>query len=165
MFSLICVWINLWVNNREGSDLRSYRAHYDIIVMNYTRSPPFPLYWIKHNACSNNSVSSWWIQTLKDAAKSSINKKTQENTDEHIFLGRTVLAHLVWDKDSRPLVSNGMPPHGAVTCCHSNDRSKTKGHPRIRICVTHRSKCLVKYIMQDTFLFYPKLLSPLICRN
>ena len=33
MFSLICVWINGWVNNREAGDLRRSRAHYDIIVM------------------------------------------------------------------------------------------------------------------------------------
>ena len=34
MFSLICVWINDWVNNREAGDLRRYRAHYDVIVLN-----------------------------------------------------------------------------------------------------------------------------------
>ena len=33
VFSLICVWINDWVNNREAGDLRRYCAHYDIIVM------------------------------------------------------------------------------------------------------------------------------------
>ena len=33
MFSLICVWINGWVNNREAGDLRRYSAHYDVIVM------------------------------------------------------------------------------------------------------------------------------------
>ena len=33
MFSLICVWINGWVNNREAGDLRRCRAHYDVIVM------------------------------------------------------------------------------------------------------------------------------------
>ena len=33
MFSLICVWINGWVNNREGGGLRRYRAHYGVIVM------------------------------------------------------------------------------------------------------------------------------------
>ena len=32
MFSLICPWINGWVNNREA-DLRRHRAHYDVIVM------------------------------------------------------------------------------------------------------------------------------------
>ena len=31
MFSLICAWINDWVNNREAGDLR--RHHYDVIVM------------------------------------------------------------------------------------------------------------------------------------
>ena len=33
MFSLICVWINGWVNNREAGNLRRHRCHYDIIVM------------------------------------------------------------------------------------------------------------------------------------
>ena len=33
MFSLICVWINHWVNNREAGDLRRYRAHFVVIVM------------------------------------------------------------------------------------------------------------------------------------
>ena len=33
MFSLICAWINDWVNNREAGDLRRDRAHYDVIVM------------------------------------------------------------------------------------------------------------------------------------
>ena len=30
---LICAWINGSVNNREASDLRRRRAHYDVIVM------------------------------------------------------------------------------------------------------------------------------------
>ena len=33
MFSLICVLINDWVNNREAGDLRRCRAHYDVSVM------------------------------------------------------------------------------------------------------------------------------------
>ena len=33
MFSLICVWINDWVNNGEAGDLRRYRIHYDVTVM------------------------------------------------------------------------------------------------------------------------------------
>ena len=33
MLSLICAWINNWVNNREAGDLRHYRAHYDVTVM------------------------------------------------------------------------------------------------------------------------------------
>ena len=33
MFSLICAWINGWINNREAGDLNSHRALYDVIVM------------------------------------------------------------------------------------------------------------------------------------
>ena len=33
MLSLICAWINRWVNNNEAGDLRRHRAHYDITVM------------------------------------------------------------------------------------------------------------------------------------
>ena len=36
MFSLICVWINGWVNNREAGDLRRNLAHYDVIVMSWS---------------------------------------------------------------------------------------------------------------------------------
>ena len=50
MFSLICVWINDWVNNREAGDLRRYRAHYDIIVTKYIMSAKWqnvcrPIWW------------------------------------------------------------------------------------------------------------------------
>ena len=33
MFSLICAWINGWVNNRKAGDLRRLRGHYDVSVM------------------------------------------------------------------------------------------------------------------------------------
>ena len=39
MFSLICAWMNEYVNNREAGDLRRYRAHYDVTVME----------WMKHS--------------------------------------------------------------------------------------------------------------------
>ena len=39
MFSLICVWINDWVNNHEAGGLERYRAHYDAIVMWFVKSP------------------------------------------------------------------------------------------------------------------------------
>ena len=35
MFSLICVWINDWVNSCEAGDLRRYRAQFDVIVMQH----------------------------------------------------------------------------------------------------------------------------------
>ena len=33
MFSLMCPWINGWVNNGEAGDLRCHHAHYDVTVM------------------------------------------------------------------------------------------------------------------------------------
>ena len=33
MFSLICAWINFWVNNREAGDLWRHHAHNGVIVM------------------------------------------------------------------------------------------------------------------------------------
>ena len=33
LFSLICAWINGWIDNREAGDLRSHGAHYDVTVM------------------------------------------------------------------------------------------------------------------------------------
>ena len=33
LFSLICAWINGWVNNREAGVLRRHLAHYDVTVM------------------------------------------------------------------------------------------------------------------------------------
>ena len=31
--SLICAWLNDWVNNREAGDLRRHRGHYDVNIM------------------------------------------------------------------------------------------------------------------------------------
>ena len=33
MFSMICAWMNGWVNNREADDLGSHSAHNDVTVM------------------------------------------------------------------------------------------------------------------------------------
>ena len=33
MFSLLCAWINAWVNNREAGDFTRHHAHYNVIVM------------------------------------------------------------------------------------------------------------------------------------
>ena len=37
VFSLICTWINDWVNNRKAGDLRRRVALYDVTVMNGKR--------------------------------------------------------------------------------------------------------------------------------
>ena len=41
MSSLICAWINGWVNEDEAGDLRRYHAHHDVIVMTLEMSRDF----------------------------------------------------------------------------------------------------------------------------
>ena len=38
IFSLICAWINGWINNREACDLRRHRAYFDVTVMGQSYS-------------------------------------------------------------------------------------------------------------------------------
>ena len=46
MFSLVYVWTNGWVNNRDAGDLRRHRFHYDVTAMDFDDptgqlAPPF----------------------------------------------------------------------------------------------------------------------------
>ena len=54
MFSLICVWIDSWVNNGEADDLRRYRAHYDVTVM-----PKIFWFRAEHTWISSAYYSDW----------------------------------------------------------------------------------------------------------
>ena len=56
MFSLICAWINGWVNNREAGDLRRFRANYDVIVMRLNSLPWTPLSQI---CIINEAILQW----------------------------------------------------------------------------------------------------------
>ena len=57
MFSLICVWINRWVNYGEAGDLRRHRAHYDVILMEcaYIDSCQF---------CLATAITSKWLALI-----------------------------------------------------------------------------------------------------
>ena len=73
MFSLICAWINHYINNRDAGDLRRYRAHYDIIVMihtSVTADRPTSLWWLYMSWCqictrtSATIMLTWfWLQS------------------------------------------------------------------------------------------------------
>ena len=65
MFSLICDWINGWVNNREAGDLRRHRTHYDVIVI--PSLPPWCL------------TGRWKSEYLKYMVDSKV-KAPQQNT-------------------------------------------------------------------------------------
>ena len=51
MFSLICAWINAWVNNREAGDLRRYRAHCDVTVMDLCCNENFQIRFCDRKFC------------------------------------------------------------------------------------------------------------------
>ena len=46
MFSLICAWMNGWVNNRDTGYLRRHRAHYDVTVMLQGTSLVLGRWWL-----------------------------------------------------------------------------------------------------------------------
>ena len=46
MFSLICVWINGWVNNRVAGNSIRYQAHYDVILMSKKCICSWKIMWI-----------------------------------------------------------------------------------------------------------------------
>ena len=49
MFSLICAWINGWVNTRQVGDLRRHRAHYMYILKIFTiQRRSCSLLWSEH---------------------------------------------------------------------------------------------------------------------
>ena len=63
MFSLICVWINGWVNNSEAGDLRHHRAHYDVIVMFSFTAVLFLPWELSYMERS----SLYWIRAMRDS--------------------------------------------------------------------------------------------------
>ena len=58
MFSLICTWINGWVNNRKAGDLILHRAHYGVTVIQVFAT--HCIKWCIGNV--NNIMYSAWIE-------------------------------------------------------------------------------------------------------
>ena len=61
MFSLICAWINGWVNNSEAGNLRRYIAHYYVTVMRYFVGMPFQFQLTTSGAVHDDITSTWQI--------------------------------------------------------------------------------------------------------
>ena len=64
MFSLMYVWINDWVNNREAGDLRRHRTHNDVIVMKVT-------VW------SQDGLTYWGLNKMSGTFKQQITFQTE----------------------------------------------------------------------------------------
>ena len=62
IFSLICTWINGWVNNPEAGDLRRHRAHCDVSIMiPYAQQYILTTEWVKYGS----SPSCQWKAAVK----------------------------------------------------------------------------------------------------
>ena len=74
MLSLICAWINDWVNNRRAGDLRRHRTRHDVTVMGKAfLSTPCPQIYsghiaeyglVGHRCLSEDSIKRWVSQIL-----------------------------------------------------------------------------------------------------
>ena len=74
MFSLICAWINGWINNRGAGDLRRYCTHYDVIVMIILWSTT------ECNGCNRVAPKHWEMFTI-----SIIKSRRSVFTSKHVL--------------------------------------------------------------------------------
>ena len=56
ILSLICAWINHWVNNGEAGDLRRYRANYDVTVMSTCSARSMGLHAVTRVRCATTPI-------------------------------------------------------------------------------------------------------------
>ena len=93
MFSFICAWTNVWANNRNASDLRRHRTHYDVTVMSLC-------YLRVKSSCAANGISREnYINAMVDGTliphsadrpiKLSGSHRTQTQTSEVRFTARS----------------------------------------------------------------------------
>ena len=100
MFSLICVWINGWVNNREAGDLRRYRAHYDVSVIcrGIATRDFFFLIWIDFHPVwiTNHTPSKVWKEITYPFPNSTVGVcELKSNYIPHFIMG--VITYKFWD--------------------------------------------------------------------
>ena len=56
MSSLICTWINGWVNNGEAGDLKYHRIHHDITVRSFAANHQNDNYWYNQQGKFNQKL-------------------------------------------------------------------------------------------------------------
>ena len=97
MFSLICAWINGWVNYREAGDLRRHGAHYDVIVMITLYTAPCASGMF---TCFNrNCVSPSSLCNYQDDCKD----ESDEDYANAQCEGKPILTH--WGRDKMAAIS------------------------------------------------------------
>ena len=127
MFSLICVWMNGWVNNREAGDLIRHRAHYDAIVMDHECAIHTYrlLFWIQGSVCILGYIST-----------TNVKVKTQKNRLLIIsfpqLLSDFVNCASLWDKCNTWNRNDYTPPDKTITGSMYSHFSTTHWFSRIQ---------------------------------
>ena len=87
MFSLICAWINRWVNNRQAGDLRCHRTHYDVNVMSHWAICRKSFFSHKHSLALGHRlyiyICSLAMASVSDRYQLNITEVRAQNTDYH----------------------------------------------------------------------------------
>ena len=92
-FSLICVWINGWVNNREAGDLIRYRAHYEVSVEIRSFAPTG---WsLMLNLNHPRIYFNMWISIYRLRCESTWHRKSERNTSVFVIYMDAFYANLV----------------------------------------------------------------------
>ena len=116
MSSMICVWINGWVNNHEAGDLRRHRAHYDVLAMN-SFEPSDGMWWhgyvstlIQVMACCLMAISTnhhWGLEAL--FLSCICYRKNLQSSCHNDTVKRKYYLHLWWKPNGhrRFLITNG----------------------------------------------------------
>ena len=64
----ICAWTNCWVNNRDASNLRRHRAHYNVTVMNKLlktgRIPQDLGLWRSYGVTVMRFIRAFWLMSV-----------------------------------------------------------------------------------------------------
>ena len=115
MFSLICAWINSWVNNHEHVDLRRNSALYDVIVMPIESQVSREVSWCiyKEPAKEKNNWTVYRWRTFQFGIKSDLSwflayrlKLVMKETINDLVLGTIfhyhsmIMHRLLWTKIS-----------------------------------------------------------------
>ena len=77
MLSLICAWMNGWVNTRETGDLRRHRAHYDVIIMFFVVQHTVDLAPWRPCDVIVMLTNSGWLKTSKSMENMHVEKERQ----------------------------------------------------------------------------------------
>ena len=120
MFSLICAWINGWVNNPKADDLRRRRAHYDVTVMCSMKSSllvedqmslpishPMVAWWHQDKELGHQQACFWPIRCIVCYRSMSL------ALDDPLLLVSNIMAGQL---DSLIEVFNSLWPGGATWC-------------------------------------------------